>query len=239
MNLIIDDGNTKLKFAVFKNQQITSEGSVANIKELNVEKISNIYDIKNCIISSTRCNIKDFEAVYNTILNVVYLDNNTKLPIINKYKTPESLGKDRLAAVVAGYTTYKTDVMTIDAGTALTFDYINKSGEYLGGAISPGMSMRFKALHQFTAKLPLVKAANNTPSIGTTTKESIQSGVIEGMCNEIELRCIHFLEQHSNGKIILTGGDSIFFEKKLKSSIFVNPNLVLLGLNSILEYNAN
>ncbi|NJK84871.1 MAG: type III pantothenate kinase [Bacteroidales bacterium] len=148
------------------------------------------------------------------------------------------MGKDRLAAAVGAYTIYPYfNVLVIDAGSAITFDMVSESGEYLGGNISPGLEMRFRALHEFTSKLPWVSKNENFPDAGFDTESSIVCGVQWGIINEIEGYILNYLAKFQNIKIILTGGDANFFDKKVKSPIFVVPNLVLIGLNQILKYN--
>ncbi len=156
----------------------------------------------------------------------------------NCYKTPETLGKDRIAAAVGGFDLYPdTNLLIIDAGTAITYDIVNDKHQFLGGNISPGIEMRFKALHQFTGKLPLVKQQNFGKLYGTSTEEAIRAGVQNGVVFEIDKAIDTFKEFYKNLKVIITGGDAEFFDKKLKNSFFVNFNLTALGLNRILEYN--
>ena len=163
----------------------------------------------------------------------------TPLPIQNKYKTPKTLGKDRLAAVVAAKELYpRKHCLVIDAGTCITYDLITKESVYLGGAISPGMDMRFQAMNTFTAKLPLVKRKKTTNLIGNTTNSALQSGGVLGAVFEMEGFIRAYRKDFSPLTVILTGGAADFFAIFLKTKIFVHHNLILIGLNKLLNHNA-
>ena len=167
------------------------------------------------------------------------LDHQTEIPIGNLYQTPETLGKDRIAAAVGANELFPDqNLLVIDAGTAITFDLISEKNEFIGGNISPGLEMRFKALNQFTGSLPLLSRSNDFNEIGQNTTEAIQAGVQNGIIYEIGQTIETFNRNYQNLQIIMTGGDSIFFDKKLNYTIFVNFNLTLIGLNRILEHNA-
>ena len=169
----------------------------------------------------------------------IELDHLTNLPIENRYETPETLGKDRIAAAVGANEFFPNqNILVIDAGTAITYDLISEKNEFLGGNISPGLQMRFKALNHFTEKLPLVDYSADFKSIGTTTEQAIRAGVQNGILYEMEGAIESFNRNYENLQIVMTGGDSIFFDKKLNYSIFVHFNLTLIGLNRILEHNA-
>jgi len=191
------------------------------------------------IVSSVKgFNIPGTKRLKRLLDHYMVLSAKTNLPLINLYQTPETLGKDRLAAVIGGISLFPgSNVLVIDAGTAITFDFINKQKEYLGGNISPGLSMRYQALHQFTKQLPLLQKEEDFELLGENTKKAIIRGVQNGIVFEIN----HYIESLSvkNGNIttILTGGDSNFFDNKLKYPIFVESDLVLMGLNKILKYN--
>ena len=167
------------------------------------------------------------------------MDDHTPLPIKNLYKTPQTLGKDRLAAAVAGHMRFSTDpVLVVNAGSCITFDVINEKGEYLGGSISPGIQMRFRALHTFTGKLPLITGKNLVALTGTTTGDSILSGVINGSLSEVEGIIAQYLQKYKNLHVILSGGDMKYFDTRLKIKTFAIPNIVTEGLYQILELNA-
>ncbi len=168
------------------------------------------------------------------------LSHTTPLPLENLYKTPETLGKDRIAAIVATSINYKGEnVLVIDMGTCVTYDFLNANNQYLGGAISPGFEMRFKALNTFTGKLPKVEYKQDTPElIGNSTKNSILSGVFNGLKHEIQETINQYNLQYNNLKVVLTGGDIKLFDLEPKNRIFADKFLVLKGLNEILNYNA-
>jgi len=167
-----------------------------------------------------------------------FLNENTPLPITIDYKTPDTLGRDRIAAVVgASFLFPMQDVLVLDAGTCLTIDFINKRKEYKGGRISPGIGMRYKALNQFTSNLPLCEFSEIRMNIGDDTNSSIISGVQKGILAEVREIINVYKMENKDTIIAVTGGDCFFFEKELKSSIFANPFLVMEGLNEILDYN--
>lgn len=240
MNLNIDIGNTRNKLAIFDQNKIVE---IIISDEINPKLLKNITDkyknINNVIISSVKgYNSKLTNYLKLNFAHFIELSDKTKIPIENLYKTKETLGKDRLAAVVGANNIFpNTNVLVIDMGTAITFDFINSKAQYLGGTISPGLEMRFKSLNHFTDKLPLVEKENNFQLIGKSTEEAIISGVQNGIIFEIDSYINQLKHKHENLKTILTGGDAIFFDKKLKNTIFVNLNLNFIGLNKILEHN--
>jgi type III pantothenate kinase len=169
----------------------------------------------------------------------IELNEHTELPIENLYETPETLGKDRLAAAVGANELFPDqNLLVIDAGTAITYDLVSEKNQFIGGNISPGLEMRFKALNHFTGKLPLIGVSDEFDLIGKNTADAIRAGVQNGMLYEIGQTIEAFNRNYQNLQIIMTGGDSNFFDKKLNYSIFVHFNLTLIGLNRILEHNA-
>jgi type III pantothenate kinase len=241
MNLVIDIGNSRTKIAVFNHNYLTNDYSFAVFNEKELEKILEEYSgIDKAIISSVGGDPGDmYKMISGKIRNTIMLDENTPLPINNQYKSKNTLGKDRLAAVVGANFSYPgNDILVIDTGTAITYDFIDRYNNYSGGNISPGMAIRYKALHTFTGRLPLLSKQEVFPELGIDTNSAIISGVQTGIINEIEGYITHYLSIYNNIIIILTGGDANFFDKKLKNTIFVNLNLVNIGLNCILEHNA-
>jgi type III pantothenate kinase len=239
MKLVLDIGNTLVKAGVFEKKQLVSSKTASC---LSLDSISSLVrknkNISSVIISAVR-------SVPPEILN--YLKKNyrftefssaTPLPITNLYRTAETLGKDRLAGVVAAHFLYpKKNVLVIDAGTCITYDLITKDGKYSGGSISPGLSMRFKALHTFTGKLPLVKVSNFKELVGKDTEKSILSGVINGLIAEADTIIERYKKLYPSMITVVCGGDAPFLADRLKNSIFAQPELVLIGLNEILDYN--
>ena len=173
-----------------------------------------------------------------TYQHFLHLDHSTKIPIVNKYGTPETLGKDRIAAAVGAWMKYPNEnILFIDMGTCITMNFVNNKGWFLGGNISPGINMRFKAMHKFTANLPLAENVLNDEFIADTTVKALQNGAIKGTFREIDSFITETRNKFGEIKVILTGGDAFFFENWTKNMIFVAPNLVMEGLNEILKYN--
>ncbi|MFV9551879.1 type III pantothenate kinase [Algibacter sp. PT7-4] len=241
MNLIIDVGNSFVKLAVFKNNELCYKKSVKIDEVINgIKDINKKNTIHKAIISSVgrlkKKEIKEIEGLFNTTI----LNANTNIPFKNLYKTPKTLGVDRIALVCASIREFSSkNVLIIDAGTCITYDFINNKNEYLGGAISPGIRTRYKSLNNLTANLPLLNTTMPKNIIGDSTNESIHSGVVFGVLNEIEGIIQSYKLKYSDLTVILTGGDTKFLSKQLKSSIFANPNFLLEGLNFILQFNSN
>ena len=241
MELILDFGNTSKKIALFEAGNLLL---LQHHPEITPKIVGDFIEdhpgISSCILSSVIRHPSAIDELLVSRFPTWILDSNTPLPIHNSYRTPETLGKDRLAAAVAGALCFPgMPVLVINAGTAITYDFVNPSEEYLGGAISPGMQIRFKALHTFTGKLPLVEYKEELQFLGNDTENSILSGVINGIVGEIEAFASHFNAQFPELKIILSGGDLNYFAKRLKINIFAVANIVLTGLHQILLFNVN
>ena len=239
MNLIIDIGNTRTKAAIFSKGKIRKKVIWEKCDLKAVKNFAEQYkNITNAALSSTANVSKRVEQFLQKEYFYIRLDHTTKLPIVNKYKTPKTLGKDRLAAVVGAYDIFpKKNSLVIDAGTCITYDFIDSKGNYHGGSIAPGMLMRLKAMNAFTAKLPLVEKKPLKSFIGNNTETSLRTGGQMGIV--MEIRGFIAAYNKSFGKIntILTGGDADFLAKHLETPLIVNNNLVLSGLNKILNYN--
>jgi type III pantothenate kinase len=240
MNLVIDIGNTRTKFSVFNRGEVLITVPVDEFTPKHIEILKNEHpDLNKAILSSVKnCPLELKGALKQHFETFIELNASTPLPIENCYQTKETLGNDRIAAATGAFDLYpNTNLLVIDAGTAITYDLVNDKNQYLGGNISPGFEMRFKALNHFTGKLPLVQPENMNKLFGTTTQEAIRAGVQNGVFYEVDKTIDNFKEFYSNLKVIITGGDANFFDKKLKNSFFVHFNLIALGLNRILEYN--
>lgn len=241
MNLIVDVGNTLVKFAIFKDGDLIYNNSfeLSEFKKQYKSLKQDFPSLKKAIISSVgRLSKKQIDIIKND-LNVIELSSKTNLPFKNLYETPETLGVDRIALVSASVQKYPNkNVLIIDAGTCITYDFITSENHYLGGAISPGIRLRYKSLNNLTANLPLLKTEQPKSIIGNTTKTSIHSGVINGVINEIDGIINQYHENYSDLTVILTGGDTKFLSNQLKNTIFANSNFLLEGLNFILEYNS-
>ncbi len=239
MNLIIDAGNSQIKWAIYSDKKQVIKNSVNNWDEFQEMSLTLRFPhIEAAIISSVRKIPSDLHSsMKNSFSKFVELNHQLSLPISIKYKTPETLGKDRIAAAVGGVALFPGSwVLIIDLGTAITLDLINENAEFIGGNISPGMHLRFKALEQFTDDLPLVSPSSKTPFLGRTTTEAIQAGVQHGITYELEAYINTLVNKYNGLRVILTGGDASAFVKNLKNTIFVVPDLVLDGLNLILEF---
>ncbi len=240
MNLIIDVGNSYTKIAVYSKGKLIRR-KVTLTKNL-IEEVQAILakykSIENGIISSVGNLNKSTLTKIQKKIRLIHLNSKTKVPFTNTYKTPSTLGVDRIA-LVSGCAIQFPDknVLIIDAGSCITFDFINAKNNYLGGAISPGLQMRYSALNNFTAKLPLLSLKGPRDIVGRTTEQSIHSGVVNGVIKEIDGVIDEYKQQYPDLTVILTGGDTKFLSKRLKNSIFANSNFLLEGLNQILEFN--
>lgn len=240
MNLIIDAGNTKVKLAVFDRENIVFNQIVAS--DFLIEKVKGIFELYSkiswAIVSSVSNTGKKEVEVLNTLCKVHVLNHKSKIPFKNLYATPNTLGVDRIAlASSAFYYNPNNNSLVIDAGTCITYDVINENGEYLGGAISPGLTMRYKAMHQQTSKLPLLQKNAPLDFIGNSTESSMHSGVVNGACVEIDGVIDQYLSRFTDLTVILTGGDAQFLSNRLKNTIFADSKFLLDGLNYLLEYN--
>ena len=244
MNLILDIGNTFCKLCVFDDNELIfkqiAKAETENIFEA-ADQIFAKYKINYAIFSSVNTRVEGLNARFEA-LGVQFLEfsRSTFVPVKNSYSTPETLGLDRLAAAIGASTLFEgKSCLIIDAGTAITFDYLKDGNEFLGGNISPGIALRFKALNEHTAKLPLIKEYDWEEGFGCDTVSAVMKGVLNGIKFEIESYISDFERDNPDGKIILTGGDTIFLAKNLKNTIFAAPNLVAFGLNRILNYNVS
>ena len=239
VNLIIDIGNTAGKIAVFEEGEIKETIRCSNQSLEELDSLCERYPIRRGILSSVvsinETIRRQLDGLPFPILEFTY---RTPVPIRNLYETPQTLGVDRLAAVVAVYTQKPhCPALVIDAGTCITYDFIDEHGQYHGGNISPGMEMRFKALHTFTDRLPHVQASGEIPAYGKSTETAIRAGVIRGIEHEIKGYIQQLKKNYPSLLVFLTGGNEFSFDTNLKSGIFADGFLVLKGLNRILEYN--
>lgn len=236
MNLAVDIGNTNIKAAVFNSSGLVE----VCVQHGELSMLLNKYPIEHAIISKTGENTEIQQQLKNMGVQVVLLSQALRLPIEILYKTPHTLGADRIAGSVAANAEFSNQaVLKIDFGTCITYDVVNAENQYLGGAISPGMMMRFKAMHNYTAKLPLVDPMQFTQYelTGSDTASAIASGVVNGIKNEVEGIINSYNQRFGSLKVVATGGDSGLFVTLIKSEIFARPYLVLQGLNHILNYN--
>jgi type III pantothenate kinase len=239
MNLAIDVGNTRVKIAVFEKDKLVELFVFNKTKILSeIKDILKKHEISTGIMSNV-ASISDSKLKkIKNLVQIHIISSLTEVPFKNLYKTPETLGVDRIALVAGAVSQFSGhNVLVIDAGTCITFDFVNSEGEYIGGAISPGLKMRFNSLNHFTANLPLLEKDDLIDFIGKNTKESMNSGVINGVIQEIDGVINQYKKKFLDLTVVLTGGDTNFLAKQLKSSIFANQNLLLHGLNKILILN--
>mgnify|MGYP001824650365 CR=1 FL=1 len=240
MNLIIDVGNSRVKLAVYSDKGLICKKivSVENLINSSNSLLSQYPSIDAAIVSSVG-KIKPKELKWlQKKLEVIILSHKTKIPFKNKYSTPTTLGVDRMALVSASVEKYPDkNVLIIDAGTCITYDFITSDNIYLGGAISPGIRTRYRSLNNLTSNLPLLETKTPRNIIGRSTAGSIHSGIIFGIEKEIDGVIEEYQKNYRDLTVILTGGDVKLLSKRLKSSIFANSNFLLEGLNYILEFN--
>ena len=238
MNVVVDYGNTSAKVGIFRDHELV-EKKVFDAEEKISAFLEN-FSGDNIIVSSVSVDAARVIAWAVHFKKKFILTHSLPLPVINRYSTPTSLGVDRIAAACGAWHLFPgNSCLAIDAGTCITYEFLNAEGQYMGGGISPGLRMRFEAMHTFTARLPLVQPVEQPILIGSSTEQCMQSGVIYGLCDEIDGVISRYQEKFKDLKVILCGGDARFFENKLKAAIFAVPELVLSGLNSILIYNVN
>lgn len=238
MNLIVDIGNSFIKLAIFSDGEMTFFKRYKKVNVYDLKQLKKKFDFEKVIISSVRKSHPYFVKHLIKKYKALVLSHKTKLPIVNKYGTPKTLGLDRIAVAVGAFIEYpKQNALIIDIGTCMTYDYIDKKGNYLGGNIAPGVELRLNAMHHFTSALPLVKRSWNAEILGKDTKSAIQNGAVWGVKLEIEAFIKTLTKKIGHLTVILTGGDATFFGEILDSKIFVDSYLLLKGLNEIIEYN--
>jgi type III pantothenate kinase len=239
MILTVDVGNTRIKAAVFEGDILLQH--FVFVKEELQKNIKNILkkftNTAHLVVASVGNVAKESFLEFEKEVEVHFVSHNDPFPFVNGYETPQTLGIDRMV-LAAGATLQfpRQNRLVIDAGTCVTFDFINESDEYLGGAIAPGLQLRYKSLHDFTAKLPLLSLESPEAVVGRSTTESIHSGVVNGLVYEIDGFIDEYRAICSNFIIILTGGDTEFLAKRLKNTIFANSNFLLESLNQTFQY---
>lgn len=241
MNLAIDIGNTLAKLTLIEEGQVVD---FLKTEQLDVPYLELLLDanpdIDSAVIVSSRDRDHRIESLLERRMRrFLHFRTGVPVPIGNRYATPQTLGADRLAAAVGAHAIYPgSPILIVDFGTAITFDFVSPEGEFIGGNISPGATTRFRALHHFTHGLPLCSPCGETKLLGDSTVSAIESGVINGIVYEIEGYIRDLEKEYSRLRIVFTGGESDFFAKRLKNTIFATYDLVAYGLNRILEYNA-
>lgn len=255
MILAIDRGNTKDKLAVFDKNEIIFADTVSEFNESKVKSLLTQFSISNAIYSSVRSKESntELEKVFQYFgvklhsAKALFSEIETRLQetkisnknaFVNNYSSKETLGEDRLVAVFGVWAMFEKSVLVIDAGTCITYDYLDKDSIYQGGSIAPGFMIKYNALHNFTANLPLISRIDEVSLCGKTTQECIASGVVNGTLSEIENIIEKYRKEDSEIKVVLTGGDAEFISKNLQHAATYIPDLLLYGLKNILEIHA-
>ena len=240
MNLIIDIGNTVSKLAVFEMNEKIFTSRIQSITESLLREIKERFSINKVIYSIVASDNHSEKLVHKSMgIEPVKLTHRTPLPFSLDYSSPKTLGTDRLAGVAGACNKFPgKNVLIIDAGTAITYDFLSSDGIFKGGNISPGLTMRFRALHEFTGRLPLVKPGNEFSTPGKTTEEAIRAGVQQGLIFEINEYICTFKKRHKDLVVLFTGGDGRFIMENRELQAIFLPDLIVEGLNFILNYNA-
>ena len=240
MYLIVDLGNTLAKFFLYKNGQCVKEHKVnkENYRDTAESLILSHKVIKGLIYSDVSNQAGDFFEKFSNQFSVIAVSSNMQLPFINSYQSPESLGSDRIVLVAAACKSHpNTNVLIIDLGTCITYDFLDANNIYQGGAISPGFEMRYKSLNQFTGNLPLLDADEGQSPSGKNTEQAIHAGIYFGIIDEINARINYYELKYDSLTVILTGGDANKLPKTLKNSIFAHPNFMAEGMFHLLKLN--
>jgi type III pantothenate kinase len=238
VTLCFDFGNTRRKCAVFEKDVIIEIITLVGEEKKEIHELINKFSPRRTILSSVIDHDPEIEKILGDVSAFTKLSYQTRLPFSAPVSKPETIGADRLALASAAVHFYPgKNNLVIGLGSCITFNFINKYNQFLGGSISPGMEMRFKSLQAFTARLPLIQPDFNFPLIGFDTRTNILSGVILGMAKEIDGIIDAYASQYSNFNVLLTGGDAMNFARHLKNQIFADPELIFKGLYAISEYN--
>ena len=236
--LCFDFGNTRLKCAVFVDGNISEVLVLENDSDETIQDLISRFNPEKSILSSVIDHNQNMEALLAQYTKFHKLNHTSRIPFATPVGKPETIGADRLALCAAAVHLFPgCNNLVIGLGSAITYNFINKYHEFLGGGISPGMEMRFKSLQTFTAKLPLIKKDWNFPLVGYDTRTNILSGVLLGMAKEIDGTIDAYAERYGNFNVLLTGGDTLHFVSHIKNKIFADPELLFKGLYAIGENN--
>jgi type III pantothenate kinase len=236
--LCFDFGNTRKKAALFIKDELKEVVSMTDDNSETVQVLIDKFHPDKTILSSVISHNTEIEALLASKSKFHLLSYLTKLPLTTPVNKPETIGADRLALAAAAVHFYpKKNNLVIGMGTCITYNFINKFHEFIGGSISPGLEMRLRSLNQFTAKLPLIEADSNVPLIGYDTKTNILSGVVLGIAKEMDGFIDAYKEKFRNFNVLLTGGDLVHLASHLKNKIFADPDLIFKGLYAISEVN--
>lgn len=235
MKLLLDIGNTLCKWAIADEQNIVESGFTVIFNECFIESLQakgkQFDTIVACSVRTLSEQLEEYLSSKFTYRRIQYWQ---QLPLKIKYATPETLGMDRVVAAIGAYVLFPNKpLLVIDAGTAITIDYVSADAEFLGGNIAPGIQLRFKALHDYTDKLPLVNVKKDFPSIGFDTESAIRAGVQQGVANEIEAYIIKMKKSNPDVQIVLTGGDAGLLAGIIQEKLTVESNLIFTGIQEV------
>lgn len=237
---VIDIGNTSVKFGLFRDKELLQINVASFWDEEEFKLFIKGYLVKQVIVSDVRYHDMPYREFLESQFQFYMLNLEVPLPIVNLYQTPETLGYDRICSVVGARQFHSEScILVISSGTCITYDLLNAKNEYMGGSISPGFDMRFRAMHEYTGKLPLVGIESDeeiTEVLGKNTRDALISGAYFGLASEIDGMIDRYREYYPELVPVLTGGNWSLFAYNLKNKIFAHPNLVLYGLNSILDH---
>jgi len=242
-HLVIDIGNSRTKFAIFHRKELAESGKIEKLDPIQLNSLLDDHNITHSIISSVNDDVSKLEDLLKLRTKFIRFTSGIQAGVINQYKSPDTLGLDRLAGVIGAKSLFpNTNCLVIDAGTCITYDAIDSQGVYEGGSISPGLRMRLKAMHMFTGRLPEVELSDFTDWKGNDTRSAMLSGVLNGCTEEVRGMIEIYRSRYPGLMVILCGGDAIFFDTRLKNSIFAHtlktePDLVLIGLNEVIDNN--
>jgi type III pantothenate kinase len=241
MNLVLDIGNTHSKAGWFEEGRLAENKRFGRITPRQLTGILSQYPVDRVIVSSVNQPVRDmFRIAGWGLKTLLFLDHTLPLPFKINYKSPETLGHDRIAAAAGAWCIYpRSPILVIDLGTAITIDFVSADGIFMGGNISPGLHTRFRALHEHTARLPMVREDSNYPEFGYDTQTAIAAGVQQGIIHELNGYITLFESRYRDCRFVVTGGDAVFFALKLIKIPNAHPDLVLTGLNHILEWNSS
>ncbi len=238
MNLVVDAGNTFSKIGWFEGHELRRFEARLTFPELR--DVLQRTPVEHIIFSSVSHEVEKIRHAFQPGVPILALSSQTPVPIVKEYDTPDTLGTDRLAAAVGAMEIFaKEDCLVIDMGTCITYDLVDRAGRFRGGAISPGLRMRFGAMHSFTQRLPLIEPESEAPLLGKSTRQSMLSGVMNGMAAELNGLVAAHRALSPECRVVLCGGDAPYFESKFQLPVSSVPELVLIGLNCILNYNVD
>lgn len=240
LRVIIDIGNTFVKIAAYDDDKCLQKETTSELTDefLSLFLKKNLLNKPKAILSTVRNLTSEMLSLLQNKFQLLIFNDKTPIPITNHYKTPQTLGSDRLAAVIGATTLFPNNpILVFDAGSCLTWDFIDDQKNYWGGGIAPGIKMRLQSLHNFTEKLPLIETDFTTNLLGNNTTDAIKAGCVNATVLEIDAIIDDFKKRYNNLMVILCGGDVEIIKNKTKNNTFAHPNLVQVGLMKILDFN--